>query len=86
MSTSVQELQAGVVQIAVLGVGQWLQVRGAVEGSRAQVFDAQGKLLDRFDAGNSTLHNLQGLARGVYVLQLQGPRGSAWRGKFVVMR
>jgi hypothetical protein len=85
ISTSVQEQQAEAVRIAVLGTGQWLQIIGAEVGSNAQVYDGQGKLLDRFVAGPSTVHDVQGLSTGVYVLRLQGARGSGWSGKFVVM-
>jgi hypothetical protein len=51
----------------------------------AKVFDASGKLLERFVAGASVLHPIQGLTEGMYLLRVEEPKRSVWSGKFVIV-
>jgi hypothetical protein len=84
-STTVQELEASRIGVQILEAGQWLRVSGAAEGSMAKVFDASGKLLERFVAGASVLHPIQGLTEGMYLLRVEEPKRSVWSGKFVIV-
>lgn len=86
MATGLAEPGQDGVAVRVSGGGQWLQVDGADGGSTGRVYDAGGRLMAQFACGGSTAQPIGHWPEGIYVLRVQGPGGSPWHKKFVVMR
>ncbi len=85
-ATGLAEPSHGAIAVRVSGGGGWLQVDGAEGGSTGRVYDAGGRLMAQFACGGSAAQPIGHWPEGIYILRVQGPGGSPWHRKFVVMR